>query len=152
MELNPTEDNSIPTFEKFSEIKPPRSLSDSEDDSEVGLPETQAGSLRRRTEIAPKMSDFQVVDKRLFPVLKEGLEWLNNLMVARVFPETIIPLKNIIIKHLLQEFNDISFAEAVCIAEVAVTVALDSEGRIDIARVFAKSGEIEDDKDKNKGI
>jgi hypothetical protein len=44
------------------------------------------------------------------------------------------------------------YAEAMCVSDVAVTVALDSEGRIDIARVFAKAGEMEEEKEKNKGL
>jgi hypothetical protein len=144
-----TQDNSIPTYEKFSEIHPPR-VDEANGETANGLTGNFSGSLKQRTELSPKMSDFQVVDRRLFPVLKEGLEWLNNLMVGRVFPETVIPMKSIIEKHLLQEYPEMSLAEAMCIAEVAVGVPLDSEGRIDIARVFVKAGEIEEEKEDKK--
>ncbi len=143
-------ENKPSLYAQLSEIKPPRSdvaIATSDDSSGLG---ENGGSLKKRMDFAPRMSDFQVVDKRLFPILKETVEWLNNLMIARVLIEEVIPLKSIITKHLLGEYPEISFAEAYCIAEVAVSVPIDSEGRIDIVRVFAKAGEMEAEKEKSK--
>lgn len=100
-----------------------------------------SGSLTDNMKVSPKRTDFQVLDDRLFPVLKEGIKWINNIMVGRVFPDTINPLRNILCKHLLRSYSDMSFAEAVFIAEVALSVAIDGEGRIDAIHSFGKIGE-----------
>lgn len=137
-------------YGQLSEVRPARSevaVKDSSLDLDDG-----GGSLAQRMRSSPKMSDTQVVDKRLFPVLKEAVDWLNNLMVARVFPETLNPLRNIIVKHLLQEYPDMVFAEAVAITEVALTVAIDGEGRMDIIHLFSKMKEDTEDKEKAKLI
>jgi len=135
------EDKFSSVYDQLSEIAPPRSDVAQDD----GLEETFAGTLSQRMKVSPKMTDTQVVDKRLFPVLMETVTWLNNLMVARVFPDTLNPLRNIIIKHLLQEYDDVSFAEAVCIAEVALTIALDGEGRLDIIHMYSKISDIKEE-------
>lgn len=111
-------------FNQFAEVKPIRTDGDNIGGQE---PRTLAGSMRG----SPKMSDFQVLDKRLFPHLNEGKPWLDHLMMSRVFPDTMNPLRNIIAKDLLQGDDDTSFTEAVVTAEVAVTVPLDGTGRLD---------------------
>lgn len=125
-------------FNQFAEVKPVRT-----DVSVVGTqePRTLSGSMRN----SPKMTEFQVLDSRLFPKLREDAEWLDNLMMGRVFPDTLNPLRNIIMKHLLQEDEDISFAEAVVIAEVAVTVPLDGMGRLDEIHSYIKGGDKEEE-------
>ncbi len=137
-------------FGQLSEIRPARSdVAVKEGDMrETG--EDGGGSLTQRMRMSPKMSDTQLVDKRLFPVLKDNVEWLNNLMVARVFPETLNPLRNIITKHLLQEYPEMSMAESICLAEVALTVAIDGEGRMDIIHLFSKMSDPSDDEKKGK--
>lgn len=123
-------------YNSLAEISPPRQDIATQED---GVGEMYGGSLAQRMKNSPKMSDTQVVDSRLFPILQDTIKWLNHLMVARVFPETLNPLRNIIIKHLLQEHEqDISFAEAVSLAEVALTIAIDGEGRMDIIHLFSK--------------
>jgi len=130
-------------YGRLSEVRPARSDVAVKDESL----DDGGGSLAQRMKSSPKMSDTQVVDKRLFPILKETVDWLNNLMIARVFPETLNPLRNIIVKHLLQEYSEMVFAEAVAITEVALTVAIDGEGRMDIIHLFSKMKEdIEDEK------
>ncbi len=121
------------TFENMSEIKPPRTAL-SKSDEEIPISEA-SGNLRQRMQMNPKMTDMQIIDNRLFPILKENAKWLNNLMVARVFPETFNPLRNILIKDLLSEYEDMSLAEATCLVEVALTIPLDGEGRLDIIHV-----------------
>lgn len=131
------EDNNFDSvYNKLSEITPPRDDVESHDDD---LEDNIAGSLSQRMKASPKMSDTQVVDKRLFPVLREP--WLSNLMVARVFPDTMNPLRNINAKHLLQEYDEVSVAEALSETEVAVTIPLDGEGRLDIIHMFTKLSE-----------
>jgi len=93
---------------------------------------------------------MQVADKRLFPVLKETVDWLGYLMVARVSPETYLPLRNIVVKHMLKTFPDLQMAEAVVIAETAISIAIDGEGRIDELALFGRSSEVEEEDKKNK--
>jgi len=135
-------------YGQLSEVRPARSDVAVKEGAE--LLDDGGGSLAQRMKSSPKMSDTQVVDKRLFPVLKETVDWLNNLMVARVFPETLNPLRNIIVKHLLQEYSDMVFAEAIAITEVALTVAIDGEGRMDIIHLFSKMKEDTEEEKKGK--
>ena len=149
-ESQPVEERQADTmFDRMAEIKPPRVEAVS-DDGVDDILDSYGGSATQRMKVSPKMSDTQVVDKRLFPILKETMEWLNNLMIARVFPETLNPLRNIIVKHLLQEYAEVSFAEAICLAEVALTVAIDGEGRMDIIHLFSKMSEVTDEANKGK--
>lgn len=138
-------------YGQLSEIKPPRGDVATQEVGVGELPHDDGfGSLADRMKLSPKMSDTQVVDRRLFPILKEKLDYLNNLPVARVFPETINPLRNILVKELLQTYEDMSFAEAISIVEVALTIAIDGEGRMDIIHLFSKMSDNGDDKDKGK--
>lgn len=123
-------------YNQLSEVTPPRGgIAENDDD----LEDNYMGTMTQRMKASPKMSDTQVVDKRLFPILKEP--WLSNLMVARVFPDTFNPLRNIIAKHLLQEYPEMSLAEAMVEAEIALTVPLDGMGRLDIIHMFSKLSE-----------
>jgi hypothetical protein len=70
-------------------------------------------------------------------------------MVARVSPETYLPLRNIVVKHMLKTFPDLQMAEAVVIAETAISIAIDGEGRIDELALFGRSSEVEEE-DKKK--
>jgi len=142
------EDKSETLWERMAEVKSPRGevvLADEE------IPSGRSGSLLKRTQQSPKMSDMQIADKRLFPVLKETVAWLSYLMVARVSPETYLPLRNIVVKHLLKDFSDLQMAEAVVIAETAISIAIDGEGRIDELALFGRSSEAEED-DKTKKL
>src|SRR3972149_6341668 len=132
-------------YGRLSELHPSRGGGETK---EKGLPDDGSGSLTQRMKLSPKRSDIQVVDERLFPVLKETLKWLDNLMIGRVFPEQQIPLKRIIGKHLLKEYPDMSVAEATVIADVAVSVPIDGEGRMDIIHLFTKMTEKSEDEDK----
>lgn len=128
-------------YDSLSEVSVPR--------DDVGAHDMDFGeSMSQRMKMSTKMSDTQVVDKRLFPELKE--DWLSNLMVARIFPDTFNPLRNIIAKHLLQEYPDMSVAEAIAQAEVALTVPLDGEGRLDIIHLFSKLSENNEKEKRDK--
>lgn len=135
-------------YGRLAEVRPTRT--DIEPMQGIVFEDDGGGSLSQRMRGSPKMSDTQVVDKRLFPPLKDAVEWLNHLMVGRVFPEQLIPLKRIIGKHLLKEYNDMSVAEATVLADVAVSIAIDGEGRMDIIHLFSKLSETTEEKDKAK--
>jgi len=139
------EDNSDSLYNQLAQIKPPRS-----DVSTSVVEDDFGGSLSRRMQSSPKQTDMQVADKRLFPVLKETVDWLGYLMVARVSPETYLPLRNIVVKHMLKTFSDLQMAEAVVIAETAISIAIDGEGRIDELALFGRSSEVEEEDKKNK--
>lgn len=134
-------------YDSLSEIAPPR--------TDVAInPELEddlAGSLSQRMKVSPKMSDTQIVDKRLFPILRETVEWLNHLMVARIMPETYMPLRTLIVKHLLKTYKgyELSMTEATVLAETALSIGIDGEGRLDIVHLFSKLTEVNQE-DKSK--
>jgi len=139
------EDKSEPLWDRMAEVKPPRGdVAPLEGEIPIGYED----SLAKRTRQSPKMSDMQVADKRLFPILKEAVGWLDYLMVARVSPETYLPLRNIVVKHLLKDFPDLQMAESVVIAETAISIAIDGEGRIDELALFGRSSEAEEEEKK----
>lgn len=142
------EDKSQSAYDRLSEINPPKSDAKIELDSEISPITETGGSLTNRMKLSPKKTDIQVVMDVLFPEIE--IPWLKNLMVARIFPETFNPLRNIIAKHLLQEYPEMSVAQALSVAELVLTVPLDGEGRLDAIHISSKLKEIEDEKDKNK--
>ncbi len=108
------------------------------------------GSFSDRMESSPKLSDVQVVIRQLFPDLSDGKadrRWLNTLQMARVFPEYYVPLKRILVKHLVGSEN-MSVAQAIALVEVAVGIPIDGEGRIDAIAVMGRGAEVEEMKSK----
>ncbi|MFA5386021.1 MAG: hypothetical protein WC364_15430 [Eubacteriales bacterium] len=92
------------------------------------------GSATQNMVRSPKLSDVQTIDKRLFPDL--GKTFLNNLMIAGIFPDLYNDLFDIIVKGLLLENSEMTLEEAVCTAEVALSVGIDREGRIDAIAIL----------------
>lgn len=125
--------------------------------NDVTLPEEKSGeikdssghsTLRQRMDEAPKLSDVQAIDRRLFPDL--GKPWLNNMLVARVFPDLYNDLFDIIVKGLLIDNPEMTLEEAVCTAEVALSIPIDGEGRIDAIQILG-SPQAYEESNKNKG-
>jgi len=136
-------------WEQISEILPERDDVKLPDDSgDIGS-ELVHGTLGQNMRGAPKLSDVQTIDKRLFPDL--GRPWLNNMLVSRVFPDLYNDLFDIIVKGLLMENTDMTLEEAVCTAEVALSIPIDGEGRIDAIAVLG-SPQATAESDKNKGL
>ena len=109
------------------------------------------GSATDRMENTAKLTDVQAIIKQLFPKL--GYPWLESLEMGRVFAEYHVPLKDIIIKHLLRgdgEKEPVSVAEAIAIAEVAVGIADNGEGRIDAIAVMGQGADAEKAKAQNE--
>lgn len=135
-------------FEQMSSIVPPR---------EVDMPEETGGNgdggghdtLEERMESSPKLSDMQTADKRLFPDLagKLPIQWINKLMVSRVFPDIYNPLFRICVKELVRN-TEMSVAEAIAYVNTAISIAIDGEGRIDEIRITGRAAEAESDKSK----
>ncbi len=129
-------------FNKMSEAIPPR------DDTALDeVTEDEHGTIGERMEGSPKLTDVQVIDKRLFPDL--GIPWLNNLQMARVFPEYYVYLKRIMVKHLVRT-HGMFVAQAMAVAEVAVGIPIDGEGRIDAIAIMGRAAEAEETKAKNE--
>ena len=144
-----TQDNNEPksTFDSLSGIVPPRELDDMPEDVGMDTPRLQ-GSLRQRMNESPKLTDMQTADKRLFPAVEidgEVIGWLTNMQIGRVFPDTYVPVRNMIMKHLMREYHK-SSVEAYCIADRVLSTAIDGEGRIDELALIGKTGEAADDK------
>ena len=143
-----TEDNqeSNSTFDAMASVVPPLEVAD---DSEIGIDGVPLrGSLRQRMNESPKLTDMQTADKRLFPSVTidgEVIEWLTNMQIARVFPDTYVPVRRMIMKHLMREYR-MSATEAYCIAERVLSTAIDGEGRIDELALIGKSNESTDEK------
>jgi len=120
-------------WEEFSVLENERTDVSIPDEDKPDELEGGGGIASRR--FTPKLTDAQTCDKRLFPDL--GKEWLNNLLVSRVFPDLYNDLFEIIVKDLLIENNDMSMGEAIATAEVALSIPIDGEGRIDEIQVFS---------------
>jgi hypothetical protein len=149
-EANQSSDKGMPIYDQMRELKPPRTSAITPNDVDDNMDVEWDGGLRKRMQMSPKLSDMQTADKRLFPVLKENVDWLNNLMVARVYPETYIPFRNIIVKNLLKEYPEMSVTEALALAELALSVAIDGEGRIDELALFGGSSAMAEEKEKGQ--
>lgn len=141
-------------YEAFSKLEPPRD-NIGEPPSSNGI-DIYGGSLDSRMRGSPKLSDMQSADSRLFPMLevaKEHIAWLQHVMVARITPEVYIPFRNIIVKHLIRKFfPDLDVPEAIIIAETALSIAIDGEGRIDELALFGRSSDNEDAEREKKNI
>ncbi len=141
------EDLSKPAFEQMSSLVPQRALAiPEEDDLVVG---NGGESLDDRIENAPKISDAQAVLRFLTPDFGKKLKWLNPLLAGRVYPEYYIYLKDILVKSLIRSY-DMTVPEAIIIADVAVGIPFDGEGRIDAIAVMGKAADVEETKEKNK--
>jgi hypothetical protein len=136
-------------WEQISEILPERVDVKMPEDSNDLESDLGHGTLGQNMRGSPKLSDVQTIDKRLFPDLQKS--WLNNLLVSRVFPDLYNDLFEIIVKGLLMENTDMTLEEAVCTAEVALSIPIDGEGRIDAIAVLG-SPQATTESDKNKGL
>ena len=90
------------------------------------------GTLAERTRESPNLSDMQSVVLALKPELPD---YLNELQVARIYPEEFDYFRSIIVKDLLKNHADWSLTKAIVIATTALSIAIDGEGRIDILRL-----------------
>lgn len=134
-------------FKQFSVIEPPRDVVVPDEGNGKG--EVGHEDLEDRIEGSPRLSDVQSVLKQLFVDL--GIPWLNNLQMARIPPEYYNYLKRIIVKRLIRRYKK-EPAEAIAIAEVAVGVAIDGDGRIEAIAVMGRAAEAEETKNKSMGM
>jgi hypothetical protein len=132
MNNNPADDAE---WKEFSMLDPERDDIVYPEEVQVDGKGSGSGTLTQTMLRSPKLSDVQTIDKRLFPDLG-GRAWLNNLMIAGIFPDLYNDLFDIIVKGLLIENQDMTLEEAVCTAEVALSVGIDREGRIDAIAIL----------------
>jgi len=102
-------------------------------------------SFEHQIEHSPKLSDVAVVIKQLFADL--GVDWLTKLQMARVLPQYYDYLKFICVAELIR-VHRMPPAQAIVLAEIAVGVALDGEGRIEGIAVIGKAETNEEAKAK----
>ena len=134
-------------WSKMQELMPSRSdiaLEEVDDD------EGDHRSLSQRMADSPKLSDMQTFDRRLFPDL--GYTHLNNLQLARIFPDSFNPLQNILIKDLLQRDDGLTVGECIATVHTSATIAIDGEGRLDELGLAGVSHEETMVKEQNKMI
>jgi len=143
-------------FIKLSQVKPPRTdVKLPEDEEKVEDKADGHGSLKKRMKESPTLSDMQTADKRLFPqIYIDGkfVEWLSNISISRVFPDTYNPYRNMIAKYLMQTYDEMSLVEAFSIADNVLSIALDGEGRIDELALIGRASAIEEEKNKKNII
>lgn len=137
-------------FQRMSSIVPPRSDVRLPDDGGGAGGATTHSSLKKRMKEAPTLSDMQTADKRLFPPVEidgEIIGWLSDMQVARVFPETYVPLRNMIAKHLMQTYAKMGVVEAFCIAERVLSTGIEGDGRIDELQLVGRAAALEKEKE-----
>lgn len=137
-------------WESFSELVPERTdVELPEEESELlgDSEDMERGSLTRRMKLSPKLSDAQTFDLRLFPDL--GTQYLNHLMVSQVFPDNYNHLLSIIVKDLMRRDKTLTLTEAIVLANTALSIGLDREGRIDTL-VLSGAAQAQAEEEKNK--
>ena len=146
----PDDDEPQDLYGSLAGIVPPRDIDLPEREDEFGGYPV-GGSLRKRMNESPKMTDMQSALKTLFPgvvIAEQIIEWITNIQVSRVFPDTYVPYRNMIAKHLIQTNDEMSLVEAFSIADRVLSIAIDGEGRIDVLALIGKTGEAQADDKK----
>lgn len=103
--------------------------------------------LDERMESSRKMSDIQVIDRRLNPDLK--VHYLNVQTMGRVFPDSYTPLFRIQVKDLVKN-HGFSVPEAITLVNTSLSMAIDGEHILDEIQI-SRQGAISSDEDKAKG-
>jgi len=143
----PAQSKDTSAFDQMAEAVPRRDIVLPEDsDSDGGEGSDGHELIEDRWESSKKLSDTQVVIRQLFPDL--GIPWLNALQMGRVFAEYHVDLKDIITKDLIRGGKK-TVAEAIALAEIAVGIADNGEGRIDALAAIRGAAEAEEAKNKN---
>lgn len=138
-------------FNQMSGIVPPRDVNTYDESVSDGNGGNE--TLGEVIAHSPKLSDMQTADQRLFPDLagKLPIQWINKLMVSRVFPDIYNPLFRICVKELVRN-TEMSVAEAIAYVNTAISIAIDGEGRIDEIRITGRAAEAESEKSKAVGL
>lgn len=116
------------------------------DDEGLGA-DMKSQTMGERAEFAPKLSDLQSALKVLLPKLRG---YLDVLQVSRVFPDIYNPLRDLLVKDLLMEDDNLSVGEAIAFVNTALSIAIDGEGRIDVIALYGRASETEMEKEKAK--
>ena len=139
-------------YEQLSKVIPKKEdedLEELEDIDRLGI--TSQDSLAKSMKVSPKLSDMQTADKRLFPdvIIKDVVvDWLGEIQIARVFPDTYVPYRNMIAKHILQNYEEVELVQAFSIADRVLSVAIDGEGRIDELALIGKAQDLKTEENK----
>jgi len=102
-------------------------------------------SLDERMESSRKMSDIQILDKRLNPDLK--IDYLNVQTMGRVFPDSYNPLFNMQVKDLMRR-KGMSMTEAATYVNTSLSMAIDGEHILDTIQISRSGAIVPEDKDK----
>jgi hypothetical protein len=146
-------DNSL--FSRMSSISPPREVGDiggigggDDGGNLVGRDggSDEHGTLEDRMNSARKKSDIQIVIEKLFPEFPQ--DWLNKVLVSRVFPDAYNHLLMMGVKELVST-TEMSVVQATMYMNSVLSMAIDGESRIDAIHIVGRGAEIEETKAKN---
>ena len=115
-----------------------------EDEEETPKAEERQ-TLTGRMRTSPNQSEIQTIIDQAYP--RTGYDYLDNLQMARIFPDSYIPMGSTLKKQVLKDNSKLSVGEAIAIVDTAMSIAIDGEGRIDLlgfAGVQAKQAEAEE--------
>lgn len=140
----PNESEEQSTYNELSEISPEREIDDEED---VQTHQT----LSERIAETRNPSDIEIALKELFADL--GIDYLNVIQKARIFPDTFNHLFNILVKEVMRNDRTMTLGKATALVETALTIAIDGEGRIELLGVVgALKKANEEEKLKTLGV
>ncbi len=133
-------------FKQMTSVIPLRDVELAEDEGEDKDTDGKE-TIEDRIESHPKLTDIQSALKILFPKLKG---YLNVIQMARISPDAYDALFWLLVKDLLEEFEDLSMAEAIAQVRTALDIPFDGEGRIEVVALQGRASEQEFEKERNK--
>ena len=132
-------------YDKLSSFTPEQEIEAFDDESEL----TEHKTLTAVMAESPNLTDVQSALRQLFP--KSDKPWMDNIQMARVFPDVFNPLSRLLVKDMIQNSDgDLSLAEAISIVNTDMSIGIDGEGRIDTIAIMGKAADNEIEKEKNK--
>lgn len=144
--IQPQDNESGELYNRLAEITPERDISNTDEPEHKGTGDVERQSLSERIESSHNLTDMQTADKRLFPDLRQ--QHLNDMQVARVFPDIYNPMYHILVKDLLKKTGS-SVAEALANVNTAMSIGIDGEGRLDELGLIGRASQVEMEKSKN---
>ena len=133
-------------FSQLPQVEPMREVDVRDDDIDGG---DGRGDIEDRLKSGGKLTDLQVIDRRLNPDL--GYPFLNRICMSRVFPESYDKLFRILVKYLVRTY-DVPVPEAVALSNTALSIAIDGEGRIDEIIIGTKGASGEKSEEEKKRL
>ena len=147
-EEEPTEEQPA-NYEAKKTLVPEREVDVGEGEEHKSLAEKEAES--------PNLTDLQTSLKRLFPKFQdiEIDKIAQASMVARIFPDTYMPLLRMTVISLLEKHaptEDIDIIGTISLVNAAMSIGLDGKGRIDALELAGSAKDSEEIERLSKGL